>query len=61
MADDNTADPLVDGREIGGRIDGHAMRQVDHYDRAQVLMPNGRMMCSYTPVFATDDDREATP
>ena len=39
----------------GGTIPLHNMRPVDHYDRQQVLMPNGTFMCSYTPVFVTEE------
>lgn len=34
----------------GGRITG-PMPRVDHYEREQVLMPNGKFMCQLVPVF----------
>lgn len=40
----------------GGSIPFTAMRRVDHYVREHILMPNGSMMCRYTPVF-TEDER----
>ena len=50
----SNAAPIEQGRATGGVISPHTMRRVDHYDRAQVLMPNGTLMCSYTPVFEED-------
>ena len=39
----------------GGALESHEMRRVDHYEREQVVMPNGKVMCRYTPVFETSD------
>ena len=37
----------------GGRIFGPRPR-VDHYEREQVLMPNGTLMCQMVPVFEVE-------
>jgi hypothetical protein len=37
----------------GGVVEPHDMRRVDHYDREMVVMPDGKVMCQYTPVFET--------
>ena len=35
----------------GGVVTGGPMPRVDHYEREQVLMPNGSLMCQMVPVF----------
>lgn len=42
-------------RVCGGVIPPHSMRRVDHYIREQVLQPDGKVMCMYTPVFESEE------
>lgn len=43
-------------RARGGVIPPHSMRRVDHYEREQVVLPDGGLMCTYTPVFEVDGE-----
>lgn len=43
-------------RASGGVVP-HVMCRVDHYDREQVILPDGSVMCSYTPVFENEVTR----
>lgn len=47
----STPVPNEQSYAAGGRIPTLGMRRVHHYNRTQVLMPNGTTMCQYTPVF----------
>ena len=38
----------------GGLTVPHPMPRVDHYERQQVLMPNGTLMCQMVPVFEVE-------
>lgn len=47
---------MTDRQYATGGIVSGPMPRVDHYERQQVLMPNGTLMCQPVPVF-----EKATP